>query len=57
MFQYATGKIEDLEMPPLDRRDKYPAFAPAELALLRAWIDSGAPWAAATPAKVSSRLP
>jgi ankyrin repeat protein/mono/diheme cytochrome c family protein len=57
MFQYASGKIEDLEMPPLERRDKYPAFAPAELALLRTWIDSGAPWAAATPAKVSSRLP
>jgi hypothetical protein len=57
MFQYASGKIEDLEMPPLERRDKYPAFAPAELALLRMWIDAGAPWAAAAPIEVSSHLP
>lgn len=30
-------------MPPLDRRNKYPALTPAEIELLRAWIDAGAP--------------
>jgi len=54
MFQYASGRIEDLEMPPLARRDKYPAFAPAEIELLRTWIDAGAPWSASESTKVSS---
>ena len=45
LIRYVTGKIEDLEMPPLDRREKYPALSPAEIDLLRTWIDAGAPWA------------
>ncbi len=45
LVRYVTGQIEDLEMPPLDRREKYPALTPAEVDLLRAWIDAGAPWA------------
>ena len=52
LIRYVTGKIEDLEMPPLDRREKYPALTPAEIGLLRAWIDAGAPWA---PLKTGSR--
>ena len=44
LVRYVTGQIEDLEMPPLDRREKYPALAPAEVDVLRAWIDAGAPW-------------
>jgi ankyrin repeat protein len=51
LIQYVSGKIEDLEMPPLDRREKYPALTAAEIDLLRAWIDSGAPWAAGETAK------
>lgn len=43
LVRYIEGKIEDLEMPPLDRREKYPAFTAAETALLRAWIAAGAP--------------
>jgi ankyrin repeat protein len=53
MIQYVTGKIEDLEMPPLDRREKYPALNATEVEVLRAWIDAGAPWAA-EPAKKGS---
>ncbi len=45
LIHYVTGKIEDLEMPPLNRREKYPPLTPAEIDLLRAWIDAGAPWA------------
>lgn len=44
LIHYVTGKIEDLEMPPLDRREEFPALTAAEIGLLRAWIDAGAPW-------------
>ena len=54
MIQYVSGKIEDLEMPPLDRREKYPALTVAEIDVLRAWIDAGAPWPAAELVKVKS---
>lgn len=36
-------------MPPLNRRDKYPALSAEEIARLRAWIDAGAPWSQAAP--------
>ncbi|MDP3069476.1 MAG: ankyrin repeat domain-containing protein [Opitutaceae bacterium] len=52
LIRYVTGQIEDLEMPPLDRREKYPALTPAEVDVLRTWIDAGAPWA---PVKTVSR--
>jgi ankyrin repeat protein len=53
LIHYVTGKIEDLEMPPLDRREKYPGFTAAEIERLRVWIDAGAPWSTADemPAK------
>lgn len=44
LIQFVSGKIEDLEMPPLARREKYPALSSAEIARLRAWVDAGAPW-------------
>lgn len=34
--------IADEEMPPLDKRDKYPALTKEQVGLLRAWIDQGA---------------
>jgi hypothetical protein len=45
LIRYVSGEIEDLEMPPLDRRDKYQALTDDEIELLREWIDAGAPWA------------
>ena len=44
LLQYVAGEVEDLEMPPLDRREKYPALTPAEMETLRTWIDEGAVW-------------
>jgi ankyrin repeat protein len=44
MIAYVSDKVEDLEMPPLDRREKYPPLAAHEVALLRTWIDTGAAW-------------
>ena len=34
--------IEDYEMPPIDKREKYPALTKEQIGLLRAWIDQGA---------------
>jgi hypothetical protein len=39
---YVADLVEDMEMPPLDKRDKYPALTKEQIALLRAWIDQGA---------------
>src|SRR5687768_10457314 len=44
LVHYIAGLVPDMEMPPLDNRDKYPALAPAEIALIRAWVDQGVPW-------------
>jgi mono/diheme cytochrome c family protein len=34
--------VTDMEMPPTDKRDKYPALTKDEIGLVRAWIDQGA---------------
>ncbi len=39
-----SDRVEDLEMPPPAKRDRYPALTEEEIALLRAWIDGGASW-------------
>jgi hypothetical protein len=46
LIHFAAGEVEDLEMPPLDRREKYPALSDEEIARLKLWIDAGAPWPA-----------
>jgi ankyrin repeat protein len=53
LVEFASDEIEDLEMPPLNHRDKYPRLSAQEIAILRTWIDQGAAWsgkiASATP--------
>ena len=44
MVQFAKGQIEDLEMPPLGRREKYPALSVDEINRVEAWIREGAEW-------------
>jgi len=44
LVRFAGGVVADLEMPPLDAREKYPALSDQEIGLLRAWIDQGAVW-------------
>lgn len=39
---YVADLIEDMEMPPVDKREKYPALKKDQIGLLRAWIDQGA---------------
>jgi hypothetical protein len=57
LVRYVTGEIEDLEMPPLGRRAKYPELSEEEIQRLRAWIDAGAPWDADQPLKTASADP
>ena len=42
MVAYVSELVEDMEMPPTDKRDKYPALTKEQIGLLRAWIDQGA---------------
>jgi hypothetical protein len=39
---FVSDLVEDMEMPPKDKRDKYPALSKEQIGLLRAWIDQGA---------------
>lgn len=56
LIEYVSGKVEDLEMPPLDRRKKYPSLSAEEIERLHTWIDAGAPWPA-TPPAVKENVP
>lgn len=44
LIRMVTGQVEDLEMPPLAKRNQYPALTPEEVALFKTWIDQGLPW-------------
>jgi len=39
---YVSDLVEDMEMPPTEKRDKYPALSKDQIGLVRAWIDQGA---------------
>ena len=39
---YSADLVVDMEMPPTDKREKYPAWTKDQIALVRAWIDQGA---------------
>ncbi len=42
VIHYVADLVEEMEMPPLDYRDDYPALSKEQIATLRAWIDQGA---------------
>ncbi len=44
VVQFVLDQVEDLEMPPLHKRDTYPALSEEEADRLRRWIDQGAAW-------------
>lgn len=44
IVQYIAGLVPEMEMPPLDKRDRFPALTVREIALMRAWIDQGVVW-------------
>lgn len=42
LIHFVADLVEDYEMPPLDKRDKYPPMTKDQIGILRAWIDQGA---------------
>ena len=50
LIHYVAGLVEDMEMPP---RGKGDPLTTEEIALLRAWIDQGAPWGIQTSIRSS----
>ncbi len=53
LVRFAAGVEPEMEMPPVDSRDKYPPLSREEIALLRAWIDQGAKWPTAVTGDVA----
>ncbi len=39
---FPSDAVEEMEMPPLEKRDKYPALTKQQIGIIRAWIDEGA---------------
>ncbi len=46
LIRMVTDQVEDLEMPPLSKRKKYPALSSDEVTLLKSWIEEGLIWEA-----------
>jgi N-acyl-D-amino-acid deacylase len=44
LLDYVSGRVEGMEMPPMPKRDKFPALSKEEVELMRAWIEQGAVW-------------
>ena len=44
LIRYVTDQLEDLEMPPLSKRTKYPALSKDQIVKLSEWITQGANW-------------
>ncbi len=44
LVHYVSGQVEELEMPPLGKRGKFPALTHDEIVRITAWIDQGAAW-------------
>lgn len=42
IVHYSADLVPDMEMPPTDKRDKYPPLNKEQIGILRAWIDQGA---------------
>jgi len=42
LVHYIADLVTDSEMPPTDKRDKYPALTKEQIGLVRAWVDQGA---------------
>ena len=44
LIRLVSDQVEDLEMPPAEKRGKFPALTRDETARLQAWIEQGANW-------------
>ena len=43
-LHFTADLMEEMEMPPLGRRDRHPKLTKDQIAMVRAWIDKGAKW-------------
>ncbi len=43
-LHFTADLVEEMEMPPLDKRDRYPKLTKDQIAMVRAWINQGAKW-------------
>jgi hypothetical protein len=39
---FTSDAVEEMEMPPTEKRDRFPALTKEQIGILRAWIDQGA---------------
>ncbi|MHA3769938.1 DUF1553 domain-containing protein [Verrucomicrobiota bacterium sgz303538] len=53
LIRFVSGEDQDMAMPP--KKSNKARLSPEQVALLRAWIDQGAPWPAALSAKVEDK--
>ena len=53
LLHLVQDQVEDLEMPPVGKREKFPALTKDEIAKLSGWIAQGANW----PESVTLRAP
>lgn len=44
LVRFAADAVSEMEMPPLEKRDRFPKLTEREIGLLRGWIDQGAQW-------------
>jgi mono/diheme cytochrome c family protein len=44
LLHFVQDRVEDMEMPPLAKREKFPALTKDEVAKLSGWIAQGANW-------------
>ncbi len=44
LLKLVSDLVDDMEMPPLGKRDRYPALTESEMKLLAHWIQGGAKW-------------
>ncbi len=42
LVHYVSDLVEDMEMPPTEKRDKFQPLTKEQIGLIRAWIDQGA---------------
>ncbi len=53
LLHFIQDQVEDLEMPPVAKREKFPALTKEEVAMLSGWIAQGANWPPGATLRVS----
>lgn len=54
MVQFVADLVHEMEMPPVEKRKKFPPLTANEIAIVRGWIDQGAKWPAGVKLTIST---